>query len=70
MSQSPSHSPSRRRWFAGAGAVAGAAAVATVLPGVGGGAQPAASVTQAPPKRGGGYTVSEHVRRYYQTTRV
>ncbi len=70
MSQPPSHSFSRRRWFAGAGAVAGAAAVATVLPGAGGGAPSAPSATPVPPKRGGGYSVSEHVRRYYQTTRV
>jgi hypothetical protein len=37
-------------------------------------AVPEARVDAAPalpkPERGGGYTLSEHVKRYYQTTRV
>jgi hypothetical protein len=48
----------------------GAVAAATaVLPGV---VKQAAPVATALPKptRGGGYTLSEHVRQYYKTTRV
>jgi negative regulator of sigma E activity len=61
---------SRRRWFAGAGAVGAVAAVAAVAPQVT--QSPTASTVQQIPKpeRGGGYRVSEHIRRYYQTTQV
>ena len=58
---------SRRRWFAGAGAVGAVAAVAAVAPQV----TQSPTVQQIPkPERGGGYRVSEHIRRYYQTTQV
>ena len=65
----PKSKLSRRTLFAGAGSVGALGAVATLLPG-------AASVTaQAPhlktmPERGGGYQLSEHVKRYYKTTLV
>mgnify|MGYP000187375922 CR=1 FL=1 len=52
-------------WIVGA-----VAAVASVLPKV---APQVAAPVQADlpkPERGGGYTLSEHVKRYYQTTRV
>ena len=60
-----------RRGFMLAGAVAGATAAAvTVLPK---GATPepvAAEPRVAAPENGGGYHVSEHVKRYYKTTLV
>ena len=61
--------PSRRGFFFGA-AAAGAAVAATVaLPGM----QVPEAALQAPkpaPEKGGGYSLSDHVQRYYQTTRV
>jgi hypothetical protein len=62
--------PSRRGFMLGA-AVAGAATAAVVtLPKS---PAPEATVTEdAPPKpeRGGGYRVTEHVKRYYKSTLV
>lgn len=59
---------SRRRMFAGAGGVGALAAVAAVLP---------LSKVQAPApvvaltdSKDGGYQLTEHVKRYYQTARV
>jgi hypothetical protein len=76
MSKSPQpnagEAPSRlhrRTLFAGAGAVGAVAAVATVLPRVQVEATSAA-VTKPAPTRGGGYSLSEHVKHYYQTTRI
>lgn len=66
----PDHKLSRRVLFAGAGAAGAVAAVAAALPSVK--AQPAA-VAETPlaaPERGGGYVLSEHVKRYYKTTRL
>ncbi|MFN4005529.1 MAG: formate dehydrogenase [Hylemonella sp.] len=60
---------SRRKLFAGATTVGAVAAVATVLPGV----QPTVQEDAQPqrkPERGGGYHLSEHVKRYFQTTRI
>jgi hypothetical protein len=68
MSNSNANALNRRRLFAGAGAIGAVAAVATV-----------ASKVQAPveaspvvdkPAKGGGYRLSEHIKHYYQTTRV
>jgi len=60
---------SRRRFFAGAAAVGAAAAAVAVLPR--GGDAPAevqaAPVLPPAPANGGGYSLSEHVKRYYQT---
>lgn len=61
---------SRRRWVAGAATAGALAAAATaVLP-----VRREPSAEPAPagpaPRQGGGYRVSEHVLRYYQTTRV
>jgi hypothetical protein len=61
---------SRRTLFAGASTVGALAAVATVLPKVSGDATPVAAVKPPPPERGGGYHLSEHVKRYYKTTMV
>ena len=58
----------RRTLFAGASTVGALAAVAAVLPRAGGDDQPTAA--RPAPKRGGGYTLSEHVKHYYQTTRL
>ncbi len=70
MDPTPTAKTSRRSLFAGAATVGAVAAVASVLP-------KAVSPTAAPaaadfpkPERGGGYSLSEHVQRYYQTTRV
>lgn len=71
MSQSPTPERStltRRRMFAGVGTAGALAAVAAVLPG-----QPPAPVAALPkpaPDTGGGYQLTEHVRRYYQTAKV
>ncbi len=60
---------SRRRWFAGAGAVGAVAAVAAVAPKAVVQTE-AAEATASGPRSGGGYRLSEHIKRYYQTTRV
>jgi hypothetical protein len=68
MSQ-PKSKLSRRTLFAGAGTAGAIAAAATLLPG----AVPETAVApeaSKPPANGGGYRLSEHVKRYYQTTRV
>lgn len=60
---------SRRRVFAGAGAAGALAGVAVLASRT----EPAAPVAQAPqpaPEAGGGYQLTEHVKRYYQTTKV
>jgi hypothetical protein len=59
---------SRRTLFAGAGTVGAVAAATSFLPQV---AQLAPQALQkAKPERGGGYELSEHVKRYYKTTLV
>lgn len=60
---------SRRTLFAGVGTAGAVAAAATLLPGVAEDAAPAAQ-SKEPPPRGGGYHVTDHVRRYYQSTLV
>lgn len=59
---------SRRTLFAGAGTLGAVAAAATLLPGV----QPPTAIPEvrSPPENGGGYQLTEHVKRYYQTTRT
>lgn len=72
LTSAPSTEPSsRRRLMAGAGTVGALAAAAAVLPSL----VPQAPVAQAsaqPPRDtdAGGYQLTDHVRRYYQTTRV
>ncbi|MDB5942207.1 MAG: hypothetical protein JWQ13_1773 [Ramlibacter sp.] len=70
MSQ-PKSKLSRRTLFAGAATVGAAAAAVTLIPS----AVPDldAQKTQAlnpPPERGGGYQLTEHVKRYYKTTLI
>ena len=70
MNPSTTAKHSRRSLFAGAATVGAVAAVACVLPtAVSSGAARAAAPLPKP-ERGGGYTLSEHVQRYYKTTRV
>lgn len=60
---------SRRTLFMGAGTVGAIATVASLAPSV----QPAAEQSPDPkvaPVKGGGYQLSEHVKRYYQTTKI
>lgn len=61
---------SRRTLFAGVSTMGAMAAVATVVPRAAA-TSGAAAVTPKPmPERGGGYSLSEHVKRYYGTTRI
>jgi hypothetical protein len=70
MSQ-PKSKLSRRTIFAGAGTVGALAAAATVLPRKMRQDEPSPpEVAKAPPERGGGYELTEHVKRYYKTTLV
>jgi hypothetical protein len=65
----PKSKLSRRTLFAGAGTLGAVAAAATVLPGVM--RQPeAAPQGKEPPEKGGGYQLTEHVKRYYKSTLV
>ncbi|MEA3395442.1 MAG: formate dehydrogenase [Pseudomonadota bacterium] len=68
MSQSPGKL-SRRTLFAGAGTAGAVATVASLMPAV----QPVAPVGHEPtvaPSKGGGYSLTEHVKRYYKTTLI
>jgi hypothetical protein len=60
---------SRRTLFAGAGTAGAVAAAASLLPGA---VKQADAIPQAkaPPANGGGYQLTEHVKRYYKTTLV
>lgn len=69
MSES-SRSVSRRSLFAGAATVGAVAAATSALPTVVKNSLPAAAPAMPKPERGGGYSLSEHVQRYYKTTRV
>ncbi len=70
MSKSESTPLSRRRLFAGAGTAGALAAAAAVLP-LQREAAPVAAPTPKPaPEAGGGYQLSAHVQRYYQTAKV
>lgn len=64
----PKSSLSRRTLFAGAGTVGAVAAAATLLPGLP--PQDATPTLKAPPENGGGYQLTDHVKRYYQTART
>jgi hypothetical protein len=69
MSQ-PRGKLSRRTLFAGAGTAGAIAAAATLLPGAVQEAAISPDDQKRPPERGGGYQLTEHVKRYYQTTLV
>lgn len=73
MSQSPTPERptlTRRRVFAGVGTAGALAAVAAVLPGQTPMPAPVAALPKPAPDTGGGYQLTEHVRRYYQTAKV
>jgi hypothetical protein len=65
----PTPKLSRRRVFAGAGTAGALAAAAVALP-VLRDAETKGDGTTAKPAKGGGYQVTEHVLRYYQTARI
>jgi len=59
--------PSRRGFFFGAAATGAAAAAVVAMPGAV--LSEAASVEAKPaPEKGGGYSLSAHVKQYYKTT--
>ena len=59
----------RRTLFAGASTVGALAAAVAVLPRVA--TEEVAAVEPKPaPTKGGGYSLSDHVKQYYQTTRL
>lgn len=65
----PNKQLSRRTMFTGAGTIGVLAAAATLLPVEL--QQDSVPATKAKaPAKGGGYHVTEHVKRYYQTTLV
>lgn len=61
--------PSRRGFFFGAAATGAAVATLVALPGAPVFDLPAESF-KPPPEKGGGYSLSEHVKHYYKTTRL
>ena len=61
--------PSRRGFFFGAAATGAAAAVVMALPGAQV-AEVAVTLPKPAPEKGGGYSASEHVERYYKSARV
>lgn len=69
MSDSPSKL-SRRTVFAGVGVAGAVAALTRVMPHDPTPDAMSARVDKPKPKRGGGYTLSEHVKQYYQTARL
>lgn len=60
---------SRRTLFAGAGTAGAVATVASMLP-TAKSVAPAEQLAKVAPAKGGGYQLSEHVKRYYKTTLV
>ena len=69
MNKSSSPALSRRGMLVGAG-VAGAAAVAVTAVPQSLKAPPVATTPETTPEQGGGYRLSAHVMRYYQTAKV
>ena len=70
MSKTTVSPVSRRRLFAGAGTAGALAAVATVLPLQREAAVAAVAAPKPAPEAGGGYQLTAHVQRYYQTAKV
>lgn len=60
---------SRRGLLFGAAAVSAAAAAVVALPAIKT-VEPSVALPKPSPEKGGGYTVSEHVKHYYRTTLV
>jgi hypothetical protein len=70
MSKSSSPALSRRGMLVGAGVAGAAAVAATAIPRAARPPVAAEAPTPAAPEGGGGYRLSAHVMRYYQTARV
>lgn len=69
-SQRPDQMPvSRRTLFAGAATLGAVATAATLMPSTPSEA-PAAAAARPVPANGGGYSLTEHVKRYYKTTLI
>ena len=69
MSESQQPKASRRGFMWGAAAAGAATAVVATLP-VTGPAEAPVTETKAAPENGGGYHVTDHIKRYYKTTLV
>ncbi len=69
MSEAKQQQVSRRRLFAGAGAVGALAGAAALMPRIEP-AAPQAEAAKPAPETGGGYQLTAHVKRYYQTAKV
>jgi hypothetical protein len=69
MSQTPS-GLSRRTLFAGAGTAGTLAALATLSASQSVPVEVQTAELKPAPERGGGYSLSEHVKHYYRTTRI
>ena len=61
---------SRRSLFVGAGTAGALAAAVRLIPAAPVAGTPAALALKPDPERGGGYTLSAHVKQYYKTTLV
>lgn len=61
---------SRRTLFAGASTVGAIAAATSFLPSIRDAAGPSEPLAKPAPERGGGYSLSAHVKKYYKTTLV
>jgi hypothetical protein len=70
MSETKTPQLSRRRMFAGAGTASALAAAAVVLPLSREADAPAHAEPKPAPEQGGGYQLTQHVLRYYQTAKV
>ena len=70
MSKTTVSPVSRRRLFAGAGTAGALAAVASVLPLQREAVVAAVAPTKPAPVAGGGYQLTAHVQRYYQTAKI
>ena len=69
MPSSPSKL-SRRTLFAGAGTAGALAAAVSVMPAMTSMTESAAPAVKAKPEKGGGYSLSDHVKHYYKTALV
>lgn len=72
MTQSSENALSRRKALAGVGVAGAAAVAATVLPTAGTPVQAVATAVPEPTglDASGGYRMTEHIQRYYDTTRA
>lgn len=70
MKESKTQALSRRRVFAAGGTVGALAAAAAVLPLATRSDEPAGPAAAKAADQGGGYRVTQHVLRYYQTAKV